>query len=118
MGVGIAEPATEGRLLAGVVYHGFTGCDVHISMASVSPRWAQPGVIAALLGAYPFAQLQARRVTCVVPEPLKRVHQFLLHLGFRIEGRHRYGFDLDTAVTFGMVREECRWLPLELRHQL
>lgn len=107
-----------GRLIAGIVYHGFTVDDVQISMASTSPRWAERGVIVACLGAYPFQQLNVRRVTCVVPASLKRVHKFLLHLGFVEEGRHRYGFDLQTAVTFGLVREECRWLPLADQRQL
>lgn len=107
-----------GKLVAGIVYHGFADSDVQISMASASPRWAEPGVIVACLGHYPFVELKVRRVTCVVPLPLKRVHQFLLHLGFKHEGTHRYGFGLDTALTFGLVREECLWLPVDLREQI
>lgn len=106
-----------GRLILGVVYHGFTAADVQISAASISPLWADPGVLAALY-AYPFLQLQVRRLTAIVPESLKRVHRTLVHMGFAIEGRHRYGFGLEASVTFGMVREECPWLPLAERRQL
>lgn len=106
-----------GVLIGGVVYHDYTLSDIQISMATINPRWAEPGVIASCLGHYPFIQMKVRRVTCIVPLSLERVHKFLRHLGFIEEGRHRYGFDKTTAVTFGMVREECRWLPLDQREQ-
>lgn len=113
--IGVERGST---LIAGIVYHGYNGgSDIQISMAATSPRWAEPGVIAACLH-YPFVQLKCRRVTCLVPQALKRVHRFLVHLGFQVEGISRYGFDLEPAVTFGMVREECRWIPIEFRNQM
>lgn len=106
-----------GRLILGVIYHGYTTPDIQVSAASVSPLWADVGVLAALY-AYPFLQLKVRRLTCICPASLGRVHRTILHMGFVEEGRHRYGFGLEASVTFGMVREECRWLPLEDRRQL
>ena len=38
------------------------------------------------------------------------VREFLIRLGFVLEGTMRRGFTNDDCVIYGMLREECRWI--------
>lgn len=51
------------------------------------------------------------RLTCHVARGNKRARAFVERVGFRREGALRKGFDgRQTAVIYGMTRDECRWL--------
>jgi ribosomal protein S18 acetylase RimI-like enzyme len=82
----------DGRdLVAGVVYSGFTEGNCEMSIAAVTPRWAQRGVIRALLH-YPLVQCELRRVTAMVPHDATRTLRFLRGVGFKQEGTLRDWF--------------------------
>jgi RimJ/RimL family protein N-acetyltransferase len=78
-------------LVAGVVYSGFTEDNCEMSIAAETPRWAQRGVIRALLH-YPFMQCELRRVTAMVPHDAARTLRFLRGVGFKQEGTLRDWF--------------------------
>ncbi len=77
----------EGRstVIAGLLFHDHCvmgdGGKIEISMASEDPRWAQKGIIRALL-AYPFIQLKCHVVICTTNRTNKRTRKFLEGIGF------------------------------------
>lgn len=78
-------------MVAGVVYSGFTEDNCEMSIAAETPRWAQRGVIRALLH-YPLVQCELRRVTAMVPHDAARTLRFLRGVGFKQEGTLRDWF--------------------------
>ena len=98
------------QLIAGVVYHGYTGSDVIQSIAATSPMWARPEVIRGLL-AYPFETLKCRRTTALISESNTRSWKTMQRIGFQQEGRMRQGGDNgEDLLVFGLTRDECRWI--------
>lgn len=106
----------RGYLVAGTVYSNFTERDVHIHHAQLTQR----SMSARYLGEtfrYPFYQLKVRRCTVIVSAANAASLKFVRHLGFVQEGRIRSFFETgDDAFIFGMLREECRWLSLGIKH--
>lgn len=104
--IGVEE---DGYLIAGVVYNEYRGHSMHVSMASVTPRWASRGRLKALF-AYPFEQVRVARLTAYTGRSMTSVRRFLERLGFVLEGTIRKGFADDDCVVYGMLRDECRWI--------
>ena len=51
------------------------------------------------------------RLTCHVAKQNKRARGFVERLGFRREGAMRRAYDgRQTAIIYGMTRDECRWI--------
>lgn len=108
--IGVARGS---RIVAGIIYSNFRHANLEMTMASTDPRWASRENIRALL-AYPFVQLDCRRVTCLVKATNQPVRAFLRRLGFVEEGICREVFDdLSDAVILGMLRKDCRWIAEE-----
>lgn len=109
----IAVTASCGRPLAGVVYHDLQPeCrTVQISMAAVSPFWAKPGTIRALLSV-PFEQYGVYKVFTAIPADNERAIRINRRIGLKSEGtlRHQFG-PRRHAVIFGMTFPEwaARW---------
>jgi RimJ/RimL family protein N-acetyltransferase len=100
----------QNRLVGGIVYHNFRGCDVEVVGAFEDPRWALPGSLRALF-AYPFETLRCARITAIVARRNKRARRLCEGLGFRLEGVARKAIDgKQDAMIYGMLRAECRWL--------
>ena len=98
-------------LVAGAVYHNYHPrhrC-AEISFASVTAKWATRDTIRALLR-YPFVQLNCERLTAVSRADNEDARDFLKRLGFQQEGYHRKGWGDEDAVSYGMLRGECRWI--------
>lgn len=106
--IGVEE---EGELIAGCVFTEYRPhCkSIHLSGASVTPRWATRKTLRALF-AYPFLQLKVKRLTAYTGFSMSSVRQFLERLGFVQEGILRAGYADDDCVVYGMLREECRWV--------
>ena len=88
----------EGRMLAGVVYHGFRRANrtIEMSVAADTPRWATPGIIRDVL-AYPFGQLGVLKAVAMVDPDDARTVRFVTGLGFEREAvlrRHIAGRDV------------------------
>lgn len=105
------------ELVAAVVYNRWLHPNIEASIASISPRWATPEAIRAIL-AYPFIQLRCKRVTATTEATNKRARAFLCRLGFRHEGTHPDALPTGTAVTYGLLaRDAARWLGAEGHEQ-
>lgn len=67
--------------------------------------------------AYPFIQLNYRRITGLVHENDAKTLAFDEHFGFVREGLHRCAAeDGGNVISLGLLRSECRFIPLEYRH--
>jgi RimJ/RimL family protein N-acetyltransferase len=98
------------ELVAGFVFNEYRGHSIAISMASTTPKWCSRSTMAAAFG-YAFLQLKCKRLTAYTGLSMANVRVFLERLGFVQEGVIRAGFADDDAVVYGMLREECRFLP-------
>lgn len=96
--------------LGAIVYHDYNRQygTVQISMATVSPMWAQPQTIRDLL-AIPFDQYRCNKVWTCIPADNKRAQRFNAGIGMVREGvlrdvfgRKRNGF------VYGMLAHEYR----------
>ena len=104
--------ARDGELVGAAAFDTFSDRECVIHLASDgSKRWISREFIVHVF-AYAFHQCYFRRLTAFVSaknEPsLKIVRQF----GFQEEGRARSaGRDGEDVVMFGLLREECRYIP-------
>jgi hypothetical protein len=100
----------RGYLLAGTVYTVYTGNDVMMHVAALTPRSMTRGFVEACF-LYPFGQLGCSRVTAMVARENQRSHDFVTGIGFVHEGCLREWYeDGQDAILYGMLRRECRWL--------
>lgn len=112
--IGVATGQTEhDQLLAVVVYHNYVEsygiCEV--SIAAASPRWAQRGVIKALLSV-PFDQYGLNKLYGTVHSANHRACKLISGLGFKREAVLRSHFGpRQHAAVFGMLRREyeAKW---------
>lgn len=101
--IGVAD---GDRLVAGVVYAGWTAGNCEMSIAADTPRWAQRGVIRAILH-YPLVQQGMRRVTAMVPHDEARTIRFNKGIGFKTEGTLRDWFGPRRhGVIMGFMRRD------------
>lgn len=100
----------KGRLIAGVIFDGFTGTDINITIALEKGRiWRQKWMFGVF--AYVFTQLQCQRCSVDVADDNAASIAFIEHLGFVKEGVKRCSLPggIDSIV-YGMLRGECRYL--------
>lgn len=107
--IGIVDDETN-KPLAGVIYNGFREGDCNMSVAADDPRWCSRRVLSVLFQ-YPFIQLEQRRVTAICARRNRRARKFVERIGFKVEGKLRHAFQKDAAIIYGLLRDECRWLP-------
>lgn len=101
-----------GELVGGAVFHNYRGFDVEMSAAFDTPRWCLPETLRRLF-AYPFLDLGCARMTTITAADDTRTRRIDEGLGFVLEGIHPRGLDgVRDAVSYGMLREDCRWIKL------
>ena len=99
----------SGAIAAVAVFHNYRNPSIEVSMASVTPRWGTKEIFKALTS-YPFIQLNCRRITATTEAKNQSVRTFLQRFGFTEEGYHPHVFPDGDAVTYGLLRENCKWL--------
>ena len=109
--------ASDGEILVVAVFDGFSECDCNIHIASDGSGHALSRRFLTAAFAYPFIQLNMRRVTGLVPASNTKALKFDYHLGFVFEGRCRNALPNDDIIILGMLREECPFLPEKHRSQ-
>lgn len=97
----------HGAIVAGVVFNGFTGADIEMTLAWRAPLSRQA---IRTIAAYAFEQLRVRRISIRTRTSRRDVVDQALRLGFEVEGHHPQLFDDDDGVSLGLLRERCRWL--------
>lgn len=110
--MGVANP--EGRLMAGAVYNNYRHPNIEITFAVEDNHWASREAISCILR-YPFVQLNCLRITAFTAAGNDRARAFLTSklIGFKQEGYHPNGFPSDDAVSYGLLRKDCRWVKPE-----
>ena len=112
--IGLANE--QGQIVAGVVYQNFIKTCIDVHIAAVGRRWATREFLGECCR-YPFEQLGCRRMTGLVPGKNARGADFDEKFGFKWEGRIRHILpDGDDIIMYGMLREECRWLTVGVKH--
>lgn len=100
----------SGEIIGGVVAcprGGGFDAELSIALEGVYITRAQ---LRTLLGLC-FEKWGWKRLTCHIARGNKRARDFVERVGFRREGALKHGFDgRQTAVVYGMTRDECRWL--------
>ena len=102
----------ESGIIAGVVYHNYRSplISMEMTIASVSPKWANKRTIRAFFD-YPFSQIGLARVTSITDVENQHSVAFQKRLGFKQEGLIRQGYENgNDAVLMGMLRKECKWV--------
>lgn len=94
----------QGSLIAGAIYHNYRDTDVEITFASISPMWAKPEFIRALLD-LPFLGMGVRRITCHTHKKNKKPQKLLISLGFMHEGTLHDATDEGDLYIYGMTRK-------------
>ena len=99
----------RGQPIAGVVYTHYSGPNIQMSIATTDRRWCSRGRLRVFF-AYPFLQLGCRRVTGICHERNHRSRRLMEGLGFTHEGTHPEMFADGDGLSFGMLRNDCRWI--------
>jgi len=99
-------------LLATALFNNFDWPNIEITFATTSPRWATRQAIARIL-AYPFHELECRRLTAITGRQNRAARAFLLRLGFCEEGHHPALFEHDDGVSYGLLKRDAqKWLEI------
>lgn len=109
--IGLEE---NGELIAGVVFDMYTGPGISMHVAAIpGKRWMTRDYLYRCF-AYPFEQLNCRRITGLVKVDNIEAQKFDEHLGFKREGLLREAYDDGTdMIVYGMLKSECRWLGIK-----
>lgn len=113
--IGLAAP--DGAIIAATVFDTFSTSSCFVSVAADTSRnWLTRAYLYHCF-AYPFIQCDFRRITCVISEHNAASLKFTRACGWVEEGVNREGGpEGEDLIIFGMLRRECRWLPLTLRN--
>lgn len=106
----------DNRLIAGVVYNNYIespdGRPVSIegTIASIDPAWCTKRNLHALFF-YPFVTLGVARFQATTARKNKKARQFLVRLGFTLDGMARQAWPLGgDAAVYSMLKPECRYI--------
>lgn len=99
------------KIIAAVIYTNWQpDVSMEMSIASVDKSWATRDNLRAFFK-YPFIDLSVKRVQAQCSASAGGTMAFLKRLGFKPEGYHRCaGHDGGDIVSFGMLKNECKWI--------
>jgi RimJ/RimL family protein N-acetyltransferase len=114
-GIGLEK---DGELIAGVVFNNYNKLNIYMHVAAKQgTNWLTRQYLTCCF-AYPFVQLGVNRVTGLVRVDNLPAQKFDEHLGFKREGLVRRACEDGTdMILYGMLREECRFLPKVLTNE-
>lgn len=100
----------SGRIVAAALFTNYQPPTIEITFVTTTPRWASREMIRGIL-AYPFVQLECKRITAVTEACNIPARSFLERLGFRQEGIHPDAFPSGEGISYGLLRADAaRWL--------
>lgn len=106
----LAILSDAGDFVGGVIVSNFRGTDCEISCAAETPAAWRPTVMCGVF-TYIFMQLGCVRCTSITTKRNRKARNFLLDLGFQLEGNIRLGYDgTKDALIYGLLASECRWI--------
>lgn len=115
IGVAHIDPvAQKSRVIAVCLFHDYfrlgDGGKIEVSMAADDPKWAQPGMIRAILS-YPFVQLDCHVLVATTNKTNKRTRRFLEGINFKEKGVIPNRPYADDTMIYALRREDAqKWL--------
>lgn len=101
--------ACKGSDARGVVlYKNYASGDIEMLCAG-EPGWVTPKLLKFVLS-YPFEQLNCNRITCLAHRKNKAMRQYLVRMGFKLEGVKRKALNGADLCVYGLLRSECKWV--------
>lgn len=73
------------------------------------PGWVTRDVLKFSLS-YPFEALNCNRITCLAHRKNKAMRQYLVRMGFKLEGVKRKALNGADLCVYGLLRSECKWV--------
>ncbi|WP_062235874.1 GNAT family N-acetyltransferase [Aureimonas sp. N4] len=99
----------EDMLIGGIAFTEHRGTEVRVTIAGYG-SWLTRRLLRAGC-AYAFEDLGCRRMTAIIKRTNRASRTVCERIGFKLEGTHRQAYeDGGTALSYGMVRDECKWL--------
>ena len=96
------------RIIVAVAYNNYHWPDICMHVASdPGALWASPDFLYHAF-AYPFIQLQCKRVTGLVARKNKVSRALCEKLGFKLEGTMKDALPADDLMIYGLLRGNCR----------
>jgi RimJ/RimL family protein N-acetyltransferase len=100
----------DNEFIAGFVLNNYTGFEVQVSAAAISPKWCTRGNLG-LIAYLVFDKLNCKRLTAICGRNNKKARKLVEGLGFKLEGVQRLGLDgIEDACLYGLLRKDCKWL--------
>lgn len=105
--IGVVDSA--GRIVGGVVFHGWNNHyrSIEMSSAADSAKWLSRRVIAGILS-YPFEQLGVERLSSITRPEDKRTRHALEAIGMTYEGSGRKVFGEYDGAVYCLLKDEWR----------
>jgi RimJ/RimL family protein N-acetyltransferase len=105
----------NGMLIAGVVYYDHTPTGVSMATAGYG-NWLTRNALEVFFGHafYPTPLgMGKRRVSSLVHKANKTARKFNERIGFKREGSHPEVFPDGGAISYGMLKRDCKWIDHE-----
>lgn len=99
----------KGKLIAAVVYTDYSTANLSTHIAGEG-HWASKHFLVAAF-AYPFLQLNVRRITAYIAASNAASIRFTEHLGFEFESTMPRALPNGDVAVYRMFKENCRYLP-------
>lgn len=90
-----------------ILYKNYSSGDIEMVCAG-KPGWVTPEVLRFSLS-YPFKALNCNRITCLAHRKNKGMRDYLVRMGFRLEGVKRKALNGADLMIYGLLREENPW---------
>lgn len=90
-----------------VLYKNYSSGDIEMVCAG-EPGWVTPSILKFVFS-YPFEQLNCNRITCLAHRKNKAMRNYLLRMGFKLEGVKRKALNGADLFIFGLLKGERKW---------
>ena len=107
----ISNVNSEGKLLGGVIFDGFTGPCIFIHQAGFDKHWMSKDMLWVAFD-YPFHQLDCTKLCGTIPSTDAKLLAFNERLGFKIETRIADAYPGGDMLVLSMTRDQCPWLKI------
>lgn len=106
-GIGLEK---DNELVAGVVYAEWNGPNIVMHVASDGTKQWLNREYLWFCFAYPFLQLDCKRITGYVGEGNKEAIKFDTHVGFALETTLEAAHPTGNLLIFRMWKRDCKWI--------
>lgn len=91
-----------------ILYKNYASGDIEMVCAG-ERGWVTPDVLRFSLS-YPFKALDCNRITCLAHRKNKAMRDYLVRMGFRLEGVKRKALNGADVCIYGLLRSDCKWV--------